>query len=189
MVLLNDWIKEGSKAIVRICTSCINTDSRVSVFAARENCLFEAKSVRIFGIRELVPDLVCEVFVEQRALLVCLELWLRNQVSCALEVRASDDLLLGLFLVLGSLGLLLWAGWFFSVKGHSCRLLLHLRRLLADLSDLAGHACTLEGLGRRATALLGAGAHHAAVLGGCETGEVGFDVAAILEGSNYSFTF
>ena len=61
---------------------------------------------------------------------------------------------------------------------------------MADLSDLGGHARALERLGRRATtALLGAGAHHAAVLTGGEAGEVGFDVASISEGIYHSGTF
>ena len=64
--------------------------------------------MNILGITELVPYLVCEVLVEQRALLTWLELWLRNQVSCTLEVRASDDL----GLLLGHLSLLLRARWF-----------------------------------------------------------------------------
>ena len=187
MVLLNDWIKEGGKAIVRFCTSRINSDSRISVFAARENCLFEAKSVRISGFRELVPDLVCEVLVEQRALLIRLELWLGSQVRCALQVRASDDLLLRL--LLGRLSLLVRARWFFFVEGHSCGLHLLLGRLLADLSDLRGHACVLEGLGRRTAALLGAGAHHATVLARCEACEVGLDVSSVSESFNDSLTF
>ena len=144
----------------------------------------------ILGITELVPDLVCEVLVEQRALLTWLELWLRNQVSCTLEMRAGDDLdLLLIRLLLGRLSLLLRAGWFF-LEGHRCGLHLLCRRLVADLSDLARHAGALEGLGRRATtALLGAGAHHATVLGGCEAGEEGFDVASISEGIHHSGTF
>ena len=64
--------------------------------------------MRIFGIRKLVPDLVCEVFVEQRAPLIWLELRLRSEVSRALEVRAGDDL----GLLLGHLSLLLRARWF-----------------------------------------------------------------------------
>ena len=144
----------------------------------------------ILGITELVPDLVCEVLVEQRALLTWLELWLRNQVGCTLEMRAGDDLdLLLIRLLLGRLSLLLRAGWFF-LEGHCCGLHLLCGSLVADLSDLGGHTRALEGLGRRATtALLGAGAHHAAVLGGCEAGEVRLDVASISEGIHHSGTF
>ena len=91
----------------------------------------------IHGVRELVPDLVCEVLVEQRALLTWLERWLRNQVSRALEVRAGDDLDLFLLirLLLGRLSLLLRAGWFFFER-HGRGLHLLYRSLVADLSDL-----------------------------------------------------
>ena len=61
---------------------------------------------------------------------------------------------------------------------------------MAELTDLGGHTRVLVGLGRRGTtALLGAGAHHAAVLGGCVAGEVGLNVASISEGIHRSGTF
>ena len=72
MIILNDWSEESSKGIVCLCTPSINSDCRISVLAARENCLFEAKSVRIFGISKLVPDLVGEVFGKQRAVVMSL---------------------------------------------------------------------------------------------------------------------
>ena len=61
---------------------------------------------------------------------------------------------------------------------------------MTDLSILGGHTRVLVLFGRRGTtALLGASALHAAVLGGCKAGEVGFDVASISEGIYRSGTF
>ena len=140
------------------------------------------------GVTELVPDLLSQVLVEQRALLTWLEDRLGGEVVVVLKVGASNALLISLdsrcrhvCLLLRRLGLLLSAsGLVVEVHRHGFNLLLLGRGRLAHLPWLVGHARVLELLGGRAgAALLGSGAHQATVLGGCETGQEGADITPV----------
>jgi hypothetical protein len=56
MILLYDLIEEGCKGLIRIMTSCIDTNARVSVFATREDGLLERKVMTVLSVLKLVPN-------------------------------------------------------------------------------------------------------------------------------------
>jgi len=142
------------------------------------------------------------MLVEERALLSSLELRHGSEFARVLEVASSLDLLAsGALLLDSSLGLrdlgLLLGGLLVEALSHgliSTALIIFRFSLLflssADFSGLRRHTCILEILSWRATsALLGASAHHAAVLAGCEACEEGADVSAGSKGVKNSGRF
>lgn len=66
MVILNDFVEQVSKGIVRIGRARIATDIWIDPLAAREDAFLEWNSVSIFLIWILVPDILAEVLREER---------------------------------------------------------------------------------------------------------------------------
>jgi len=70
-------------------TSSINTDTRVDIFAARENSICERKAVWVFEVSVLVPDLSSQGFTQER-----FGSWWENWEACEFRrrIKMGSDL-------------------------------------------------------------------------------------------------
>ena len=56
VVVFNNLVKEFGELSVALCTSCINTDTRVDVLAAREDTLLERHATLVLFVLVAFPD-------------------------------------------------------------------------------------------------------------------------------------
>jgi hypothetical protein len=64
VIVINNFIEERSKGIVRVVRTSINTDARLSPLRSRENDLSKCESILIFLVLELLPKLRGKAFGE-----------------------------------------------------------------------------------------------------------------------------
>ena len=62
MVILNNLIEKVSKSMIWIVTSCIDSNTRISIFATREYCLSKIETEFILNIMEFFPNISAEIF-------------------------------------------------------------------------------------------------------------------------------
>ena len=73
MILLNDWVKKFTHILITGWTSSIDSNSRVGVFAARENCLLKSEPKPVSLVLAGLPKLWSQELGEKRALLAIWE--------------------------------------------------------------------------------------------------------------------
>ena len=66
VILLNNFVHEWSKGIVRVVGTSINTDTRVGPLGSREDSLSESETEFISSVFALFPDLLGKAFVKKR---------------------------------------------------------------------------------------------------------------------------
>lgn len=164
MVIFDDWSEKVRECLVRIWRGSINTNSRVSVLAARQDALLKGDTEGVSLVVVLIPDSLGEVLAELTASLTLLELRETSQVINVLQVTSAnrglgrllfDGLRLLLLNRLGSLGhadgleeLLALV----NLEGFNWRLLLFLSLRLLMSGDFCGSNVFCGRL--RSTALL-----------------------------------
>lgn len=90
MVIFNDFVKQFGECSVRIMTSSVEANSRVSVLCSRKNHGFEWYPSFILGILVLIEDFWCKVFAKKR--FACSrELDGTSEHINTLELRSSHD--------------------------------------------------------------------------------------------------
>jgi hypothetical protein len=85
-------------------TSCINTNSRIKVFASRENGVLEWETMCVLFINEVIEKISSQVLAEERGC-TSWEQWESGNLIRALQVASNLDVSADELLILG----LLWS--------------------------------------------------------------------------------
>ena len=85
MIIFNYFVKKWSKCRIGLMTSSINADSRIHIFAPRENCVSEWELMGVRHVSQLLKHVSGQMLTQQR-LGAWWEDWETSQISRALEV-------------------------------------------------------------------------------------------------------
>jgi hypothetical protein len=112
VISLDDLVEEGSKGVVGIVGTCVNTDSGVGPLGATENALSEGEAELVSAILALFPDVSGEALHKKR-------------VSSGGEVREASNVIVAFEMAahhaavdvsVGDVASVRSTHWFFGVK-------------------------------------------------------------------------